>query len=228
MSDTSLTPRRRRHRIHRHHSRRNQEPHQESPPRCQERFLAYPSLLHPLRAPDRPQRPVQLPRPLLQEKLHLALHSRLSDGRCTSCRIFYQRRNPYLRNLSRQPRPLRRHPTAVRPLRRQPRAQSLRQAEQEQGPLDSRPRHLSHLRPLLWRLLHRRRPALDLAPEPRWCLEPARLDRYRRYLYPIPWCYESARENASPAFQELDVSMGSLDLCHLEYCSGSGARMEQL
>ena len=77
-------------RIHRYHGRRDQEPHQEPSPRCQERLLAYPSILHPLGPPNWTQCPLQHRRPLHEENFDLSLYHRFPDGGRQSRRKLHQ------------------------------------------------------------------------------------------------------------------------------------------
>ncbi len=135
---------RRRHRIHSHHSRRDQKPYQEPPPRSKERLLAYPPLLHPVRPNHWPERPVHLPRPLNQDIVHLTIHHCVPNGRRKSRRFVHKRRDPHLRHQRREPRFIRWHTTPVRAVRGQARAEVLREAEPESRPLDRGPGNQCH------------------------------------------------------------------------------------
>lgn len=67
---------------------------------------------------------------------------------------------------------------------------------------------------------------MDLAPKSRWSLESNRLGLNRHHLPTIPGRSKTPRERTPSSLQELDISLGTMDLCYSEYLHYLGSRME--
>lgn len=67
---------------------------------------------------------------------------------------------------------------------------------------------------------------MDMAPKPRWGLQPISLASHRSYVSAIQESVGSSRQNAPLAVQKLDVSLRTLDFGGFECGDYIGAGME--